>query len=259
MTDSSVLVSGVNSGIGKYIHEQLGGQGFTRQSANMEYLKKQYFEIIIHCAYNSTPPHLVTNLNLDLYYYDNVLLTQELLQIPHEYFVFFSTVDVYPLSHEPHFENEIINTNTLRNIYATTKMISESLIRAQASKFLILRPTSLFGPSMRRNNLVKLFEDPNPSLTLDGISLYNVVLYSDILEFILLAIKREPRGIFNLASSINITLARIAEIVGKNPVFGKHHYEVGNIVNHKAAQVQPRFNKSSEDIVNEIFVKNKPQ
>lgn len=252
----NILVTGTSSGVGRYIHEQLGGQGFTRQSGNIVELKKQSFELIIHCACNSMFTRLVTNENLGQYYYDNTLLTQELLQIPHRYFVFFSTVDVYPLGHELHLEDEVIHADLFRNIYATTKIISEAVVQAQARNFLILRPTTLVGLYMRKNNLIKLLEDSHPSLTLDERSVYNLILYSDILRFILLAIAKKETGIFNLASSNNVTLARIAKVAGKNAVFGAYHYEVGNIVNQKAARIQPRFNKSSEDILNEILTKN---
>lgn len=251
--EANVLVTGTKSGIGKYIHEQLGGTGLTRQSNNLDELKKKSFEVIIHCAWNYTPTRLVTDENVGQYYSDNVLLTQALLQIPHEYFVFFSTIDVYPNNEQPHSEAEVIYPDSIRNIHGTTKLLSESFFRNKSENFLILRPTSLLGPHMRKNNLLKLVEDPCPTLSLDPSSIYNLICYPDVLEFINEALFRRKTGIFNLASTGNISFARVAEIVGKTVVFGDYHYEAGNILNQKAVQVYPAFNKTSEEVLREFL------
>lgn len=253
----NVLVTGTRSGIGRYIHEQLGGTCLTRQSGDLGELKKRSFDMIVHCAWNNTPTRLVADENLVQYYEDNVLLTQELLKIPHSYFIFFSTVDIYPSNGRSHLEGEVVYADSFRSIHATTKMISEGIVRAQARNFLILRPTSLAGPYMRRNNIVMLLKDSYPHLTLDSNSIYNLITYLDVLCFILGAIKREEIGVFNLASSKNITLERMAELVRKDVTFGVHHYEVGNIINRKAAHIQARFNRSSEEVLDEILNENK--
>lgn len=252
--EANILITGTKSGIGKYIHEQTGGAEFTRQS-DIEKLKKQSFETIIHCAFNYLPTRFVTNENLLQYYSDNVLLTQELLQIPHRYFVFFSTVDLYPLDDQTHSEEEILYADQMRSIYGTTKLLSESLIRNRANKFLILRPTSLLGRHMRKNNFLRLVEDDYPVLTLHPESVFNFVLYSDIFGFLKTALSRTETGIFNLASSGGISLAKIAEILGKSPVFGDYRYKAGNISNQKAVRLCPTFSKSSEDVLNEFMAK----
>ena len=249
----SVLVTGAGGGIGRYIHEELGGAGFTRRSGNLDELKKRSFDVIVHCAWNYMPTRLVTNENFMNYYQDNTLLTQELLQIPHNYFVFFSTVDIYPGGEEPHFEDEVIYADSLRSIHGVTKMISEAAVRDKACKFLILRPTSLVGRYMRKNNLLKLFEDSHPSLSLDASSIYNVIGYSDVLGFIRSVLSAGKTGIFNLASTHNITLEEITRIVDKDVVFGPNHYEVGNIPNDKAVQIFPVFNRTSEDVLQEFL------
>lgn len=254
--EAKILVTGTKSGIGKYIHEQTGGTEFTRQS-DIEKLKKQSFETIIHCAFNYLPTRFVTNENLMQYYSDNVLLTQELLRIPHRYFVFFSTVDLYPLDGQAHSEEEVLYADRMRSIYGTTKLISESLIRNMTNKFLILRPTSLLGQHMRKNNFLRLVEDDYPILTLHPESLFNFVLYSDILGFIETALLRQETGIFNLASSDNINFIKIANILEKKPIFGDYYHEAGNITNQKAAQLYPVFHKSSEDILKEFIAERK--
>lgn len=258
MINNKILVTGTKSGIGKYIHEQLGGTEFTRQSNNLNELKKQSFDVIIHCAWNSVATRLVTNENLGQYYYDNALLTQELLQIPHEYFVFFSTVDIYPEGQKFHSEDEVIYTDFISTIHGITKLISETVVQAKANNFLILRPVSMLGSYMRKNNLLKLFEDPHPSLALTATSVYNMIHYPDVLGFIRSAIDRGETGIFNLASASNISLTRIAEITGKKVVFGDYLYKTRNILNEKATRIFSAFNKTSEEVLKEFLAqKNK--
>lgn len=251
--DGKILVTGVKGGIGRYIHEQLGGTGFTRQSNNLNELKRQSFDVIIHCACNHTPAWRITNENLSQYYYDNIVLTEEILQISHRYFVFFSTVDIYPGDSRPHPENEIIQANSVRSIYSVMKLISESAVRDKANNFLILRLAFLIGKYMRRNNLLKPFEDLNPVLSLDSSSQYNLIRYFDVLKFIQLALAREEIGIFNLGSSDSISLAKIVEIAGKKVIFGTNHYETGNIANQKAVHISPAFNKTSEGVLREFI------
>ena len=78
-------------------------------------------------------------------------------------------------------------------------------------------------------------------------SFYNIVLYSDILNFIKYSIEKDLQGVFNLASSSNITLGKVAKVLGKNIQFGKDYYSTGNIDNTKIASTFPAFKKSSED------------
>ena len=78
-------------------------------------------------------------------------------------------------------------------------------------------------------------------------SFYNIVLYSDILNFIKYSIEKNLQGVFNLASSSNITLEKVAKVLGKNIQFGEGFYSTGNIDNTKIASTFPAFKASSED------------
>ena len=45
------LITGVTKGFGKFVHEELGGFGLTRQNKNrLNEIKK--VDVIIHCAYD---------------------------------------------------------------------------------------------------------------------------------------------------------------------------------------------------------------
>lgn len=237
------LITGTSSGLGKYLHDKLGGI-----SLNREKIQKNGAEIIIHCAFNpdNNPK------DSDQYYNDNVLLTEELTKIPHKKFIFISSVDVYPKDTKKHFENEVINRNKIDGLYGVTKFMSEQLIEKNCPKFLILRCSALLGKDSRKNSLVKIIKDGKPTLTLSEKSIFNYVLHSDVLAFIKLSIRNDLIGIYNLASSKNITLKEVSALFKKKVTFGDYIYNVGNIDNSKTRSVTPAFKKTSEEIIVEF-------
>ena len=158
------LITGTSSGLGKYLHDNLGGI-----SLNREKIQKNGAEIIIHCAFNSDR----NPKNTDQYFRDNVFLTGELTKVPHKKFIFISSVDVYPKDAKRHFENEVINRNKIDGLYAATKFMSEQLVKKNCSNFLILRCVALLGKDSRKNSLIKIIKDDKPTLTLSGKSVFN--------------------------------------------------------------------------------------
>lgn len=246
------LITGARSGLGKHLLEFFDGIPLTRDISQQDFnnLKINGVDIIIHAAFNSD--QLVNTNNLYTYTKDNVLLTRELLNIPHQKFIYISTVDVYPKDQKKHRENEVIDISLVRGIYEITKLISESLVR-QSSNYLILRCATLIGKYSRKNSLIKIIEKKNPNLTLSPDSSFNYVQHHDVSNFIKLAIKKDLRGIYNLASSTNITLSQVAKLIKKNVRFGKHIYDVGKIDNSKAAALYSHFKKTSRQVVLEFI------
>ena len=102
-----ILITGVTSGIGKYLHEELGGEGFTRKNAKKILSSRKRFDVIIHCAYSARRD--VDSEYVYQYFSDTIGLTEKLLEMPHKLFIFFSTVDVYPRTKGLHKESEIIS------------------------------------------------------------------------------------------------------------------------------------------------------
>jgi nucleoside-diphosphate-sugar epimerase len=248
-----ILTTGVLSGIGKYIHENLGGIGITRSTSaeELEKTKRDGMDVIIHCAFNSQKD--VTSDLLYQYFKDNVFFTNELVSVPHKKFIFFSTVDLYPKSSGTHAEDELIHINTIKGIYAITKLISESIVREKGHNFLILRPTTLLGKYSRRNTLIKIIEGEKEPLFLSGNSRFNYVLHSDILDFITFSIRNDIRGIFNVASTDNILLSEVANLLKKKVLFGTYLYDVGNISNNKVTALFPAFKKTSREILHQFI------
>lgn len=248
-TDKTILTTGVLSGLGRYIHENLGGTGLTRDLSieDREKIRSRGADIIIHCAFNSRQ-----GINSDsLYHYleDNVLLTKELVSFSHKKFIYLSSVDIYPRGAGLHSEDEIIDMDSVSGIYGITKLMSEAIVKNHCENYLVLRPTFLLGKYSRKSSTIKVIENKECILTLSGNSIYNYVLHSDILDFIKLSIDGDLKGIYNLASSENVTLSEVADMLGKKVNFGTYLYDVGNIANSKISSVFPAFKKTSKEVV----------
>jgi nucleoside-diphosphate-sugar epimerase len=244
-----ILVTGTRSGLGKYVHENLGGLALTRHTPAEERkkIKNSIVDVIIHCAFNSRRG--VNSDNLYQYIQDNVNLTEELVSIPHKKFIFISSIDVYPKRKGNHSEDEIIDIDSLNGIYGITKLMSESIIKNQCRNYLILRASALLGKYSRKNSLLRILEDKDCTLTLSGNSRFNYVLHSDVLDFIKFSIEHDIKGIYNLASSDNITLSEVAEMTDKKVKFGSYFYDAGNIDNSKISSVFPAFKKTSKEVI----------
>lgn len=245
MNPNKYLITGSSSGLGKYLYNKLGGISFNRDGTNVKEA-----EVLIHCAFNQTRE--VNSKNLYQYLFDNVFLTKKLAKIPHKKFIYISSVDVYPKNNQKHFENEVIDISQVSGIYAITKLMSESLIQDLCPNFLILRCSALLGRDAKENSLIKIIKEENPALTLSPDSVFNYILHKDVLEFIKIALDRDLQGIYNLASSENITLFQITELLGKKVSFGNYMYNAGNIDNEKASELLPSFKKTSKETINEF-------
>ena len=223
MTDTTplqnrVLVTGTNSGLGKYIASQIDCTVLTRE--NSESVLNKSYDTIIHCAFNSRK-------NVNDYYdivRDNIFLTKNLCQIPHNKFVFISSIDVYQKED---------------NIYKTSKLMSESIVNKMATKPLILRCSAILGETMRKNNFRKIVEDVDPDLSLSGESSFNYILQEDILNFINIALKKNYNGIVDFISATNITLQEIADLLEKKVNFGSYVYKTPELSSESLASVWP--------------------
>ena len=259
MYSQKFLISGHKSGLGRYLYEQLGGVGLGRDisSANFENIHRKGVDVIIHCAFNQARE--VNSKNLYQYLSDNVFLTKTLAKIPHKKFIYISSADVYPKNSKKHSENEVIDVNQTSSIYAITKLMSESIIQNICPSFLILRCTALLGAYSRQNSLIKIAQEENPVLTLSADSVMNYILHRQVANFIKHAVENNLRGVYNAASTENITLARVTNLLKKKVHFGSHPYLVGDISNRKISSVAPVFERTSEDIVRQFIKEDLPK
>lgn len=244
-----LLITGTESGLGRYLHEIFGGSVYTRRTSEREFnnFKKGGIDIIIHTAFNSAKD--VDSNNLYSYIEDNIFLTKKALEIPHKKFILISTVDVYPKNSSKHNEDEIIDINSVNGIYGITKLISESLVRQISPNFLILRCSTLLGKYSRKNSLISVIQEKKPFLNLSLRSSFNYILHSDVANFIKLALDKNLQGIYNLASSENITLSKVALSFNKRVSFGNYTYKVGNIENKKVVSILSLFRRTSTETI----------
>ena len=247
-----ILVTGNKSGLGRYFFESFHAVGLDKDTSNEEKEKMQEegVDVIIHCAFNSSND--VTSDELSQYRRDNILLTEDLAEIPHQKFIFISSVDVYEKDEKKHIEDEIISVNRVERLYGFTKLIAESIVKEYGNSWLIMRCSAFLGKGSRKNSLKKIIEDEQPVVTLTPDSEFNYVLYKDVLEFVKTAMEKDLQGIYNIASSENIRLSKVAEMFHKSVTFGGYKYAVGNIDNQKAISVVPAFQRTPQEIIKEF-------
>lgn len=250
---TATLVTGSGSGLGRYLHERLGGIGITRQTPPSEWdaVKREGADVIVHCAANSR--RAVDRDALVQYLDDNLFLTQRLVSIPHRRFVYLSSVDVYEKTAAPHCEDEIITADRISGLYGMTKFMSEAIVAAQARDPLILRASGLLGVHSRPNNLIRMIEQQPCTLTLSADSSLNYVLHEDIADFIALAVANGVLGTYNAVSSQNVTLQEIVDFLRTPIPFGSYRYDAGSIDNSRIAALCPAFARGSLDTV-KLFV-----
>lgn len=217
-SQNKILVTGTNSGLGKYIASQINCTVLTRED-NESVLDKSY-DTIIHCAFNSRK-------NINDYYdivRDNIFLTKDLCKVPHNKFVFISSIDVYR-------EED--------SLYKISKLMAESIVNKMATNPLTLRCSAILGETMRKNNFRKIIEDVDPKLSLSGKSSFNYILQEDILNFLNIAIKKDYNGIVDFVSSTNITLQEISDLLEKKVNFGSYVYKTPELSSESLASVFP--------------------
>ena len=198
-----VLISGTNSGLGKWLSKQFTGCDKYTRETNWFNLKDEY-DLIIHCAAAVTHNGW-DKVEFDLFK-DNVFLTRDLVNIPHKKFVYISSID-----------------EAKDSPYGVTKRISEIIVKDLCKNYLILRPSSLIGEGMKKNTFQKIVNGENIALTPDTIM--NFVLYEDVFD----VVKFDTGGTKVLRSNNNITIKEVVEILEKKLEYGNIHYEVEDI------------------------------
>ncbi len=253
----SVLVTGNQSGLGKYISREFGASGLDQDLPEEERkrLLARGAEVIVHCAF-SAARGVDTDL-LGKYYQDNIRLTYEVASCPHKIFIYISSLDVYPKDGKIYSEDDQIPLDDIHGLYPLTKLISESIVRKYCPRHIILRPGALLGKDARPNSLTRIAFEENCALTLSGDSRFNYVLHRDIFDFIVFAIERKVTGVYNVAASESITLGDIARMLGKEVRFGTFHYDVGEFNTQKITSLFPRFRKTSREVIEE-FLRSTP-
>jgi nucleoside-diphosphate-sugar epimerase len=246
-----VLVSGSSSGLGMYLKKIFNAESFNRGDVPSFVVNTLYYDMVIHC---SSDPNMGKNsVSSDKYVEDSLLITKYLLQLNCDYFVFISSVDVYP-SESNCIEDEEIKYSDLKGRYSKSKFKSEEMVRRSTKRTLILRPVAMLGTDIRQNSLLKMLNNREGEIFLSRKSVFNYVLHKDIGLFLQYCFIKKVQGVFNIASIENITLGEVQEKFNlKNINFGDYFYKTGKISTEKLSLECSFFKKTSIQVV-EYFI-----
>ena len=85
-------------------------------------------DVIIHCAFNRSRDASASSMYG--YVNDNVLLTAALAAVPHEKFIYLSSIEVYPKNGALHSETEPIGMDAVNGLYGAAKLMERGRSRA---------------------------------------------------------------------------------------------------------------------------------
>lgn len=233
---SNLLITGSAKGLGRYLQSQLGGLGLIRENSSDILKNNSAFSTIVHCAFSDALGGAKT---------DNIALTESLLKLKSDKFIFISSADVYPEDDKIHTEDDIIDGSVFRSEYAQQKFQCEQLILSAHPTALIIRPVTILSENIKSRNLQRLINDNQPSLSLSEKSTLNFVTEKEILWLIEIAQKNNLSGIYNMARNEAASLRDLASVIAKKVSFGDFTYNVGLIRNKKSLAYLPSLNESS--------------
>jgi nucleoside-diphosphate-sugar epimerase len=246
------LVTGARSGIGCYLAQMLNADVLNREHKIAD-LPAYHYDCIIHAAVNQC--RQIDSSNIHQVFSDNLLLTKQLTLLKPKLFVYFSSVDVYPMDgHKLFLEDEIFGIDQTIELYGMTKLMGEAIVRSELTQFLILRPGLLLGSAMRPNSVSKIIENKDQAnLNLTSTSEFYIVTYDEILRFITLSIESNIYGTFNIFHSPPVNLREIADHYGSHPKWGKFRYLRPLISNSKAIQLLPGLLTPSLEVIKDYY------
>jgi nucleoside-diphosphate-sugar epimerase len=248
--DRHLLITGAGSGLGHSAHRALGGTGFMRgMSVDDPAIRAAApFDAIIHCAVNAAKD--VSMKTAYRYIADNFLLTQQLVQIPHRKFIFVSTLAVYPATGRAVPENEDVDLLPLAGPYAFTKLFSDLYVQEHATAPLVLRTTTLLGPSIRASTVHRALTQTGCELYLAPSARYNFVMHDEIIDFMVQAMDSDLCGVFNIGSEGLVHLSSIVNQLGLSVRYGQYPYDIGPVDTRKAAALHDAFARPSWQTLN---------
>lgn len=224
------LITGINSGLGKYLHENIPNSVGLNRKSNFEALYHTEYDTIIHCAFNKETQISDYKKYLD----DNIILTQRLKKLNCKKFIYISSVDVYQQN---------------PNMYSIFKQLSETLMDEDD---LILRCSMMLGPTMKPNHCIKLLENID-KMGLSGESEFNYILMEDILKFINSRKYYSYKKPIDFISNNSLKLKELKNIFNSDTKLGNYTYEMNLDFTNPIYMLDPDFNKSSKTNIKTYF------
>jgi dTDP-4-dehydrorhamnose reductase len=244
-----ILVTGSNSGLGKYLKKKYSAKGYSRNS-NFEKIKKINWDLIIHCAFKATEAKNKNEIRKIIN--DNLVLSYNISRLKGKK-IFISSCAVYEKQNlKSRTENNKIFLKNQNSLYAKFKLICESFFDNKTD--VILRLGSIVGKEMRKNTINKILFFNNQKIFLSKKSLYSFLSYHEIFEFINLVNKKKLVGVFNILRNDYITLKDIKnKIVPQKKIkFGKKIFKVIKASNSKFIKLQ-KLNSNSLEVLKTLY------
>jgi nucleoside-diphosphate-sugar epimerase len=252
MSKKKFLITGTNSGLGKYLVKAYKCYGLDRKT-NINLIKKKNWKLIIHCASNKNKINFKSRNYVQLIN-DNILLSKTISRLSGKK-IYISSIDVYReiKNNKIPDEKTQINISDTKNFYVKSKLISEGFF-LKDKKNLVLRLGSIVGPYMKNNTAKRILK--KKKITLSKNSTLSYVHYSEIKKFIDLAYSKNLSGIYNFLRKDYISLLKIGEILKIKIKFGKYKFKIAKASNKKISKYINLKKYSSSDILRQLNNKN---
>jgi len=226
---ANILITGTGSGLGKYLWANIhDSAGLSRENTGiLDY--PIFYDTIIHCAFNKQKIEFgkTPSDQINKFIQDNVILTNDLLKIPHKKFVYISTIDVY---------NE-------GNSYALFKLMAENMVM-QDPDSLIIRPSMLLGDTMKPNHVTKIKD--NTTITLHSSSEFNYILMEDLLKFFTSGDYLNLSGILDFVADTDVEISEVIKYFNSKSKTGHHiHDSQSSYFKNKISFYRPEYKSNS--------------
>ncbi len=222
------LVTGVNSGLGQYLHTNIDSLGLNRN--NWDEIKNKEFDTIIHCAFNKEN----TISDYKKYLDDNIFLTQRLKELKCKKFIYISSVDVYQKN---------------KNLYSYFKLFSETLMDKED---LILRCPMILGNTMKPNHVTKLFNNVK-HIGLSGESEFNYILMQDLVNFFQSKDYLKYSGVIDFVSNSSLKLEKLKNVLNSKTKLGNYIYNNSLDYINPIFILNEKYNNSSLNKIKTYF------
>lgn len=241
----TVLVSGTNSGLGKYLQRQFEAEAYRRHAPDTHC---SHYEMIIHAACGAPPREGLHSPEANAYVAEQAALCDALLSIPHRRFVYISSIDIYAGQNNGGKEEASIDPALCSGAYAKMKFRCEQQVRDNAAKPLILRPAALLGGDMRPNSAMRMLSAQDQPLSLAAESSFNYVLHSQVMSLVERLNRADFVGTINVVSGLNVTLGDLARQYDCQPEFGQFIYQTPEVDGALCTQFLPDLAQTSQQL-----------
>jgi nucleoside-diphosphate-sugar epimerase len=220
----TVAVVGANGFVGRNFVAVLEAAGLdvwpiTRQSVPTEI---PAVDCVFFCAGNSSPrlshsdPIACLHQNvIELHAYLSVLRYQR--------FLYLSSASVYPETSTEKREDAAIDHRQI-TLYGAHKLLAERYVQQIAQRWVILRPSSLFGPHLKKNIFYDLRRDQQDIYLTENSALRTLDVRLLAQAARVLAV--EENQIFNIASQHVVTVQELLAMKpGTRQIRGERHMD----------------------------------